>query len=275
MTDLAVTMSVYSKDRLDYVTECMESILNQTFSDFHLYIAFDGPVSLQIEDYFGRLKDKRLKLFRLKENGGLAKALNFLLEEVFKNPDYKLIARMDADDISIPDRFEKQYKYLRDNPGISCVGSWHEEIDKAGNHLYFIKLPTDHLSLRRRYFTRSPFAHSSVMYRRQLIETAGFYPTDTVLMEDNVLWGRALKCDLKFANIPEYLLKFRIDKDYYRRRSGVKYGWNYIRTRFAINRALRSGFVSYPLTVGVGLIKMLPPFILKFIIKIFRLLVWF
>lgn len=270
MVDLAVIMSVYLNDRLAFVQESVESILNQTFSQFHFYIVFDGPISSEIEDYFSILKDVRIKLFRINENGGLARALNYLLEAVLRNPDYRLIARMDADDISMPERLEKQYEFLSDNPDIACAGSWYEEIDEAGNHLYYRKMPVDHEALRIRYHTMTPFAHPSVMYRRQLIEVAGFYPTDTVLMEDNALWGNALKFNLKFANLPEYLLKFRMDKDFFKRRSGIKYGWNFIRARITTIRVLDAPFYSYLFIVGFGLLKMVPSFLLKFFYKYFR-----
>jgi hypothetical protein len=152
-----------------------------------------------------------------------------------------------------------------DYPDVSCVGCWYEEIDESGKHLADIKLPTDHESLRKRYFNRTPFAHPSVMYHRQLIEKAGFYPTDTILMEDNVLWGKALKEGLRFANIPEYLFRFRIDKDFFRRRSGFKYGWNYLKTRFNINRSLNSPIYSYLLVFFMGAAKIIPPFLLRYI----------
>lgn len=264
MTDLAVIMSVYLNDKLVFVKESVESILNQTFQGFHFYLVFDGPVSQEIEDYFKTLNDERIKLFRIAENGGLARALNFLLAEVLKNPEYNLIARMDADDVSMPVRFEKQYRFLKENQNISCTGSWYEEIDEKGNNLYYRRLPIDHESLRKRYITRTPFAHSSVMYSRNLVETAGFYPTDTVLMEDNVLWGNALKHGLKFANIPEYLLKFRINKTFFKRRSGIRYGWKYIQTKFKINRSLKYPVYSYMYSLLVGIIKMMPSFTLRY-----------
>src|SRR5450759_2292137 len=184
MTDLAVIMSVYQNDKLKFLQESIQSIIDQTFTQFHYYIIFDGQVASDIDSYLTSIGDSRIKLFRLEKNGGLARALNFLLEIVLKNPEYKLIARMDADDISYPSRFEKQRKFLLDNPDISCVGSWYQEIDESGKHLSDRKLPIDHETLKKRYYTRAPFAHPSVMYRRKLIEIAGYYPTDTVLMED-------------------------------------------------------------------------------------------
>jgi len=264
MPDLVVIMSVYQNDKFKFIKESVQSILNQTFTQFHYYIIFDGPVAEDIDFYITELKDDRIKFFRLEKNGGLAAALNFLLKIVLNNPEYKMIARMDADDISLPVRFEKQYTFLTQNPKIACVGCWYEEIDESGKHLSYIKLPEDHEALRKRYYTRTPFAHPSVMYTRQLIEKAGFYPTDTILMEDNVLWGKALKAGLKFANIPEYLLKFRIDKGFYKRRSGFKYGLNYISTRFKVNKELMTPLYINLFSFGIGILKMLHGSIVKY-----------
>lgn len=258
MTDLVVIMSVYKNDRLKFVIESVQSILNQTFSQFDYFIVFDGPVSPDVDRHISSINDSRIRLFRLEKNGGLATALNYLLTEVLANPEYKFIARMDADDISLPSRFEKQRTFLSENTGISIVGSWYEEIDESGKHLTYRKLPTDHDSLRKRYMTRTPFAHPTVIYRKELIEKAGLYPTDTILMEDNVLWGRALREGLRFANIPELLFQFRIDRNFYNRRSGFEYGWKYLKTRIAINRLLSSSFSSYLFLIGLALVKMSP-----------------
>jgi glycosyltransferase involved in cell wall biosynthesis len=268
MPDLAVLMSVYKNDRLKYVVESVQSILNQTFSQFDYYIVFDGQVDADVEGYITSLRDQRIKLFRLDKNDGLARALNFLLKIVLKIPEYILIARMDADDISLPLRFEKQRNFLFNNPDVSCVGCWYEEIDGSGKHLADRKLPADHDSLRKRYMTRTPFAHPSVMYRRQLIEKAGFYPTDTILMEDNMLWGIALKVGLKFANIPEFLFRFRIDRDFYKRRSGINYGLNFIKIKFRVNKSLNFPIYSYIFSFIIGGIKMMPSILLRFISKL-------
>jgi hypothetical protein len=101
------------------------------------------------------------------------------------------------------------------------------------------------------------------MFRRQLIERAGFYPTDTILMEDNVLWGRALKAGLRFANIPEFLLKFRINSNFYKRRSGINYGYNYIKVRAKTNRELNLPGFYLLFTYAVGCTKMLPPYLIR------------
>jgi glycosyltransferase involved in cell wall biosynthesis len=263
MTDLAVIMSVYINDRLEFVRESVNSILRQSYKAFHYYIIFDGPVKEEVDDFISSQTDERIRISRLENNAGLARALNHLLEKIMQDEEYKLIARMDADDISMPERFGRQYRFMNDNPDIGCLGSWYEEIDVQGKHLSFRKLPESHNELRKRYYTRTPFAHPAVMYRRSLIENAGFYPFGTVLMEDNVLWGRALEAGSRFANLPEYLLKFRIDENFYQRRSGLKYGWYYIKTRFMILRELESQPLYFVTCLLIGIVKMMPPFLTR------------
>jgi glycosyltransferase involved in cell wall biosynthesis len=270
MTDLAVIMSIYFNDNLRFVKESIDSILNQTFPPFHFYLIFDGPVNKDVKDFVINIKDNRIKLFRLEQNGGLAKALNHLLEVIIRNPEYKYIARMDADDISMPDRFQLQRDYLIKHSDISCVGSWYQEIDEDGKQLSERKLPIGSEDLRSYYFKRTPFAHPSVMYKRELIEIAGFYPVDTILLEDNVLWGNALERGLKFANIPEFLFKFRIDKDFFRRRSGIKYGFKFILIKFKINRLLNAPVYTYFYTFVMGLIRMFPTVFFRFLYLKFR-----
>lgn len=258
MTDLAVIMSIYKNDRLEFVKQSIQSILDQTFAKFHYYIIFDGPVQPDIETYVNSLTDNRIQLFSLDKNKGLATALNYLLEKVMRNPEYRFIARMDADDISLRARFEIQRDFLLTNREVTIAGCWYEEIDDDGKVLSYKRLPKEHDALLKRYYTRAPFVHSSVMFTKRLIEAAGYYPTDTILMEDSALWGKAFKYGLRFSNISEYLFKFRKDKDFYKRRSGLRYGWNYIKTRFKIIKPLKLPVYTYLLSFGIGIVKMMP-----------------
>lgn len=177
---------------------------------------------------------------------------------------------MDADDVSILRRFEIQYNFLKASPDISCVGSWYQEIDESGKVISNQKLPVGHDEIEIFSFRRSPVAHSSVMFRRELIEKAGYYPTDTFRFEDYVLWANALSRNLKFANIPDYLLKFRVDKDFYKRRSGIKYGIGYIIARFKVCKTLKTPFSIYLYSILVGIGRMMPVFIIKSIYLRFR-----
>jgi glycosyltransferase involved in cell wall biosynthesis len=270
MIDLAVIMSVYQNDRLVYLEKSVKSILTQTYSQFDYYIVFDGPVSSEIDNYISSLDDNRIHLYRLEKNTGLANALNCLLKIIIGDHQYKFIARMDADDISVESRFEYQRNFFLTNPGISCIGSWYQEIDEFENILSDQKLPVTHEKIKKFFMRRSPFAHPSVMFRREVIEKAGFYPTNTLRLEDYVFWSNAIKSGLLFANIPKYLLLFRRDKDFYKRRSGIRFGFNYIKTRFNINKTLKAPIYIYFYSVGIGLFRMMPAFVIRFLYLVFR-----
>jgi len=270
MPDLAVIMSVYQNDKLKFLSQSVQSILSQTYSEFDFFIVFDGPVSGEIDNYLTSLRDDRIHLHRLEKNLGLANALNYLLVIIMADIRYKFIARMDADDISMDSRFELQRNFFLGNPTISCIGSWYQEIDESGNILSNQKLPVTHEEIKRFFLKRSPFAHPSVMFRREIIAKAGFYPTNTLRLEDYIFWSNAFKNGILFANIPEYLLQFRRDINFYRRRSGIRFGFNYIITRFKINKTLKAPVHIYFYSLCVGLIRMMPAFVLKYIYAIAR-----
>ena len=108
---IAVIMSIYRNDRIDFVKLAVESILNQTYKDFDYYIQYDGPVDAEVDAYLSGIKDERVRILRRAENKGLAQSLNDLLNIVMPM-GYEFIARMDADDISEVNRFEKQIEYF-------------------------------------------------------------------------------------------------------------------------------------------------------------------
>lgn len=270
MVDLAVIMSVYQNDKLDYIIRSVQSILNQTYSNFDFFICFDGPVLFEIDRYISTLNDSRIKKYSIERNFGLAKALNFLLEKVLLSADYRMIARMDADDISIATRLETQRNFFLNNPTISCIGSWYQEIDESNRILSYQKLPTTHDEILKFFLKRTPFAHPSVMFRKEMIEKVGFYPTNTLRMEDQAFWHNAAKNGLLFANIPEFLLLFRRDKGFYGRRTGIRFGFNFIRTKFKIIRTLKAPKYIYIYTFFIGLIRMMPAFVLKYIYLKYR-----
>jgi hypothetical protein len=270
MPDLVVIMAVYENDKLKFVKESIQSVLGQTYSRFHYFIVFNGPLSEDVKTYINNIQDNRIRLFELQENEGLAKALNYLLDIVLQNSEYRLIARMDADDISLESRFEIQRNFLLNNTEISCVGSWYKEIDESGNFLSYQKLPVTNEEIKIFFRKRSPLAHPSVMFRREMIEKAGHYPTDTLRLEDYMFWSNVLKNGLILANIPECLLLFRRDRGFYKRRSGLRFGFNYIKTRFRINRSLEAPSYIYLYSVLVGLIRMMPPIVIRYIYQFHR-----
>ena len=128
-------MSVYKSDKEAFVRQAVESILSQTCGDFDLYILFDGPVQKGADDYLYALIDERVHIMSREKNKGLAFSLNELLEEALPK-DYEYIARMDADDVSLPERFEKQISYLDSHPDMDCAGSWADPAGGVRELLY-------------------------------------------------------------------------------------------------------------------------------------------
>ena len=136
-------MSLYKNDRLAFVKQAVESILGQTYKDFDYYIKFDGTIDASVENYLRGLKDERIKISARLENKGLAYSLNELLQIVMPK-GYEYIARMDADDISMPDCFEKQLAYLQSHPEVECLGTWAIEINSKGEEYYRKQMPETH-----------------------------------------------------------------------------------------------------------------------------------
>ena len=132
MQKLVVIESVYKNDKSAYLRLSLDSIFAQSFKNFKLLLYIDGPVPEGIWRVIWSYKDERLKVIDNPVNKGLATALNNLLSRC---KDYSFIARMDADDIALPDRFEKQIAYLEAHPEVDMVGGAINEIDENGNDI--------------------------------------------------------------------------------------------------------------------------------------------
>ena len=127
----AVILTVYKNDRVSWIKDAVNSLLNQTIKG-HIYIGVDGIVGEDIVDFLNILKQQdKVSIVWFKKNRGLACVLNDLLDICFKD-SYEYIARMDADDISMPDRMEKQLLYLKTHPFVDVVGGAIFEIDENG-----------------------------------------------------------------------------------------------------------------------------------------------
>ena len=197
---VSIVMSVYNAGK--YLNEAIESMLNQTFADFEFIIVNDGSTdtSLQIIESY---KDERIVLINQK-NTGLAKALNNGIDKSKSN----FIARMDADDISLPDRLQKQYDFLINNPEYIAVGSNAIIIDVDGNYVFSSSRPISDEDVRQK-LPKTPFYHPSVMFKKNVFAKAGKYCEAMVKAQDTVLFNRMARYG-KFYNIKEPLIKYRI-----------------------------------------------------------------
>jgi glycosyltransferase involved in cell wall biosynthesis len=194
-------MSVHDGER--YLNEAVASVLRQTLSDFEFLIVDDASNdgSASLVESFG---DPRIRLLRNPENLGLAASLNRgidLARGVY-------IARMDSDDVSLPERLAAQAAFLDARPRVSVCGSWVEFIGERAGHVW--RYPTDPDAIRCRLLFESPLAHPSVMIRKAHLDEAGFrYDPAFRRAQDYDLWVRATP-RLTLANVPEVLMQYRI-----------------------------------------------------------------
>lgn len=217
MNCYSVLMSVYKSDKAEYLKQAIDSMLSQTFVPEQFVIVEDGPISDDLEQIIVENEEKEPNLFtivRLKENGGLGNALNQGLK-VCRN---ELVARMDSDDISKPDRCAKQIAEFRREPQIGILGTQIDEfIDNTTNIVSKRIVPTHNEEIKKFAKRRSPFNHPTVMYRKSVIEKLGGY-TACGRKEDLELFVRSINSGVIGANLNESLLYYRTNDENLKRR---------------------------------------------------------
>lgn len=267
--EIAVLMSLYRNDNLKYVSLSVQSILSQTYQDFDFYIQYDGPINIDIDKYLSNLNDKRIIIRRRHINKGLAYSLNELLDVVLKE-DYKFIARMDADDISLPERLEKQIMYLSSHLDIDCIGTWAIVINSNGEEIFRKEMPETHEGCLKQFKTRDCVIHPSVMFRKRYLEKAGRYAEDTYFAEDTLMWAQGFASGCKIGNIPEFLFKFRFDDNFLERRRGWKYAKGIYNDRHKVNKMLGFGIIGDVRVLVYAVAKLMPKSILNILYKLVR-----
>jgi glycosyltransferase involved in cell wall biosynthesis len=199
---VSVVMSVYNGQ--EYLADAIESILGQSYNDFEFIIIDDGSSDKSgsiLKTYAG--KDKRIKLLS-QANKGLVASLN----RGMKTARGKYVARQDADDKSEPMRLEKQIKFLEDHQHIVIVGSSIHVMDEGGHIMHQHAVLLNDPELRQELLIRSPFAHGSVVFRRDEAVKAGLYDAESWPAEDYDLWLR-LSRHGQLASLDSYLYIYR------------------------------------------------------------------
>ena len=208
---LAVILPAYNAE--NFIAECLESLLNQTFSDFCILAVNDASTDNTgniLEDYAA--KDTRLRVYHLPLNQGEPAVMQFAMDMLnYMNVEY--VARMDADDICVPHRFEKQVQYLDEHPEIDILGSNallfnNGKTDKATKVSTLPLLDKDikaHFSL-----ARDNIINPSSMWRHSSIKALGINYAQTATAPDFHMWVQCALHKKTFANLPEPLLLYRI-----------------------------------------------------------------
>lgn len=219
----SVLMSVYCKDKLTFVARALESVtINQSVKPNEVIIVVDGPISEELSSLINAFENNsefEFNVIWLPENKGLGNAMRIGVE----NAKYEIIARMDSDDVSAPDRFEKQIAYMEAHPECDIVGGQITEfIDSESNIVGKREVPCKHDEILTWLKGRCPFNHVSVTMLRSRVIAVGNY-LDWHFNEDYYLWIRMAEADYHFANLPDTLVNVRVGKEMYARRGGWKY----------------------------------------------------
>ena len=255
MASFSVLMSVYYKENPEYLQQALDSVFYQTLPANEVVLVEDGPLTEELCSVIEQYQEKHneLKVIALKENSGLGKALN----EGLKNCSYELVARADTDDISKPQRFEKQVAYMEEYPDIDvCSASIDEFIDDTNNIVSTRALPIGHEALYKFGQKRNPINHPVSIFRKSAVEAVGGYQ-HFYLFEDYYLWARMMMNGAKFHNLKESLLFFRFSPDMMKRRGGWKYAMTEIKFQSTLHKI---GYIS--------LFRMLENIIIRFGVRL-------
>jgi GT2 family glycosyltransferase len=198
-------MSTY--DAGPYLRPALDSILAQTVSDWRLVAVDDGSSDGTRDVLREFASDERVRVELFEENRGQTAALNHGLSLV----ETEWVARLDQDDLSRPERIERQLAYLRANPGVVAVGSWCDFVDDSGEKVGEFRPPSDPGAVLRQLYSsleHNPLAHSAMTYSAEEARAVGGYPSDLSYAQDTALWLRLAERG-RIANVPEPLVQIR------------------------------------------------------------------
>lgn len=197
-------MSVFN-GKIKHLQQAVESILSQTYSEFEFIIVNDGSQKY-INDYLYTLSDKRVKIIQNQQNIGLTNSLNLAI----KQATGKYIARMDADDIALSERFEKQLSFLEMNTDYILCGSMFYELMDDSKINQRLKFFSTDKQIRDMIIWYNPFCHSSVMFDRSIYDQVGGYNAVYRYSQDYALWLKMIHHG-KVYNLNEPLIIRRMD----------------------------------------------------------------
>lgn len=227
-------MSVYQYDNAKFFEHALQSIEANSVKSTDFVLVCDGVLTAElneiIEDYTSKLL---INVVRLPHNVGLGRAL----QTGINHCQYEWVARFDADDICVSDRFEKQIAYIKEHPDVDVMGGQIIEFANLPNEEGTRKkvVPTSHSQIDKYAKSRNPINHVTVMFKKSAVLDAGNYQ-HALLYEDYDLWVRMLIKGFKFVNIDEALVYVRTGNDMYRRRGGLEYAKQEIKMQHSFYR---------------------------------------
>lgn len=238
MNSYSVLMSVYYKEKPEFLRQAIDSMFAQTAAPDEVVLVCDGPLTPELDQVilsFEEQRGEQFRVLRLETNMGLGNALQRGIH-VCEN---EWIARMDSDDISLPDRMEKQLAYVRSHPEVSVVGGQIVEfVDDPANPVDIRSVPLEMPQIRETLRFKNPMNHVTTLFRKSAVLAVGNYE-DYPGFEDYQLWARLLAQGYQMANLEDCLCQVRVGLDMYRRRGGWRFFKNtYRMQRFLLERKL-------------------------------------
>lgn len=222
MLEYSVLMSVYYKEKPEYLAQAIDSMLMQTVPPHEFVIICDGPLTPALDALLAEYEAGNKELFRIirfEKNRGLGLALR----DGVTLCRCDLIARMDSDDISMPDRIEKQLAVLKENPEISIVGGQIAEFNNTPEQIVSYRIvPQYHEEILHFMRSRNAMNHVTVLFRKDAVLDAGNYES-LLGYEDYYLWVRMLKMGKRFRNLSDICCYVRVGDQMFRRRGGMAY----------------------------------------------------
>ncbi|MBQ9489016.1 MAG: glycosyltransferase [Lachnospiraceae bacterium] len=265
MEQYSVLMSVYHLNSPEELKQSIDSMLNQTIKAEQFVLVEDGPIADELSSVIEGYCVNNKSLFtvvKLSENQGLGKALDAGLLQCRND----LVARMDADDISLPERCEKLLKLFEANPKLAIAGTnINEFYDDPSKVVSSRVVPNDYKSICKFMKRRSPFNHSTVMFRKSEVLRCGGYGKMR-RKQDLDLFARMINMDCYALNINESLLLFRSNEGNYKRRKS----WEYCKSYIDVMREnYKRGYCSLIdlafVTVGQVIMHVAPMGVMKFL----------
>lgn len=263
----SVLMSLYIKEKPEFLIECFESLKAQTYPADEIVLVFDGAITEELESAVKKYKDfLPINEVRLPKNLGLGKALN----EGLKHCSNDWVFRMDTDDICLPDRFEKQVNFIEKNPNTIIfsgqIAEFGENIKDIVSYRKVPLLADDIVEFTKK---RCPFNHMAVAYQKQAVQSVGGYQD---LQEDYYLWINLVAIYPKqIANLSDILVYARVGNGMVGRRKGIaqaKCEWRLFLLKY------RLGLQSWLAGFGVFLMRVIPRLLplsmLKIVYKFLR-----
>lgn len=235
----SLVMCVYKNDNPKHFKVAIESIINQTRKPDEVVLVVDGPIPEALDTEIKNYEDESFfRMIRLNKNVGHGNARRAGLE----NCTNELIALMDADDISVADRFEKQLRCFKENQSISVVGGNIKEfIGSVDNIIGVREVPQNDVDIKKYMKKRCPFNQMTVMLKYSDVEAAGGY-IDLYCEEDYYLWIRMYQKKATFKNLEDSLVLVRVGNEMYQRRGG----WKYFRSEVKIQKYMFNNKIINP-----------------------------